>query len=462
MESPGKSMPRPGLVSALRQGWAVQEDLALAEKIQQAEVRQHYGGNRDRNRQIRADIPQAKEVQEEEEVRKRREEEEHRERMQRQAERDARLAQELAGFSRTSTRKDSYETKRDEVFAKNLQRIEAEYRERQSREQEKEDLSYHDLGGGLQYQDEEYQVQVARPAHITEEPLYMNERREVGEADLWGRSETFQIGGSSSWAQEKESEKELLRTRLEARGFLGQGESTSHNTSTETAGTITTGGRSTTSRTSTSRSSLASNTSDLGACGGAAVPVVPDDFLGPRSLLSPEELKAAEAAEREFEQERRDSELARRLQEQLAGAEGGAEYEDQRLAREAQVTWDFSKLTINTIVLLQDREFAKVLQEREKAKARRAKEKARARKLERQREREEAITLAEEQSDEVEEQEGEAEAVGGQRSHRSPQSQDIKPPSRKPHMRATAIDSHTNDTYCTRQITPEHSDEEPR
>ena len=103
-----------------------------------------------------------------------------------------------------------------------------------------------------------------------------------------------------------------------------------------------------------------------------------------------------------------------------------------------------------------------MLQEREKAKARRAKEKARARKLERQREREEAITLAEEQNNEVEEQEGEAEAVGGQRSHRSPQSQDIKPPSRKPHMRATAIDSHTNDTYCTRQITPEHSDEEPR
>ena len=95
-----------------------------------------------------------------------------------------------------------------------------------------------------------------------------------------------------------------------------------------------------------------------------------------------------------------------------------------------------------------------MLQEREKAKARRAKEKARARKLERQREREEAITVAEEQSDEVEE--------GGemdQGNHRSP---DIKPPSRKPHMRAAAIDSHTNDTYCTRQITPEHSDEEPR
>ena len=62
----------------------------------------------------------------------------------------------------------------------------------------------------------------------------------------------------------------------------------------------------------------------------------PDDFLGPQSLLSPEELKAAEAAEREFEQERRDSELARRLQEQLAGVEDGEE-EDQRVAREAQV-----------------------------------------------------------------------------------------------------------------------------
>ena len=340
-------MPRPGLVSALRQGWAVQEDLALAEKIQQAEVKQHYGGNRDRNRQIRADIPQAREVQEEEEDRKRREEEEHRERMQRQAERDARLAEELAGFSRGG-RKDSYVTRRDEVFAKNLQRIEAEYRERQSREKEKEgeDLSYHDLGGGIQYQDEQYQVKVARPAHITEEPLYMNERREVGEADLWGRSETFHIGTNNSWAREKESEKELLRTRLEARGFLGHGESTSHNTSTETAGTVTTGGRSTTSRTSTSRSSVASNTSDLGACGGASVPVAPDDFLGPQSLLSPEELKAAEAAEREFEQERRDSELARRLQEQLAGVEAGEE-EDQRVAREAQVRQVFQ----NTFVI---------------------------------------------------------------------------------------------------------------
>ena len=98
-----------------------------------------------------------------------------------------------------------------------------------------------------------------------------------------------------------------------------------------------------------------------------------------------------------------------------------------------------------------------MLQEREKAKARRAKEKARARKLERQREREEAITVAEEQSDEVED--GGEGIEGHQRSHRSP---DIKPPSRKPHMRAAAIDSHTNDTYCTRQITPEHSDEEPR
>ena len=98
-----------------------------------------------------------------------------------------------------------------------------------------------------------------------------------------------------------------------------------------------------------------------------------------------------------------------------------------------------------------------MLQEREKAKARRAKEKARARKLERQREREEAITVAEEQSDEVED--GGEMDQGNHRSHRSP---DIKPPSRKPHMRAAAIDSHTNDTYCTRQITPEHSDEEPR
>jgi hypothetical protein len=483
MESPGKSLPRSGHVSALARGWAVQEDLALAERMQQVEVARHYGGNRDRNRQIREDIPQAREVQGQEEVRLQREEEERRQRMDRLATEDAGLAQVLAGG-----RKDSYVARRDQAFSRNLQRIEAQYRERQAREKEEEeqpyhterqgeeqsyhrerqggeeqpyhsekqarekggeeqpkirerqpggedqpysrerqtrerdekgDMSYHDLGGGLQYQDEQYLVEVARPVQLTEEPLYMNERREVGEADLWGTGPAFHLGTAGSWTRGREREEESLRTRLEARGFLEQGEGSSHNTSTETAGTVT-----------TFSSAASTQGSELGACGGAAVR--PEDFLGPRSLLSPEELRGAEAAEREFEQERRDEELARRLQDELAEGEDN-EAGDQRVAREAQ-----------------DREFARVLQAREQARARRAKEKARQRKQERQREREEAIATVEEPV---------TEQLDATRSPRSP---DIKPPSRRPHMRATAIDSHTNDTYCKTQITPEHSDDEPR
>ena len=50
-------------------------------------------------------------------------------------------------------------------------------------------------------------------------------------------------------------------------------------------------------------------------------------------------------------------------------------------------------------------------------------------------------------------------------SPRSPKSPDIQPPSRKPYVHEGAIDSHVNDTYCTKQITPAHSESdegEPR
>ena len=151
-------------------------------------------------------------------------------------------------------------------------------------------------------------------------------------------------------------------------------------------------------------------------------------YIELRSLLSPEELRAAETAEREFEQERRDRELARRLQDQMQ--EGGGEQEDSRMAVEVQ-----------------DREFAKVLQAKEEARVKRHRERARLKKLERQRERQEAVGVV-----------GEEQGAGDKSL--SPRSPDIQPPSRKPYMRDTAIDSHTNDTYCTKQITPEHSDQE--
>merc|ERR1711892_563345 len=42
-----------------------------------------------------------------------------------------------------------------------------------------------------------------------------------------------------------------------------------------------------------------------------------------------------------------------------------------------------------------------------------------------------------------------------QRSTISQASLDIKPPSRKPYLHAEAIDCHTNDTFCQKQITPD-------
>ena len=106
------------------------------------------------------------------------------------------------------------------------------------------------------------------------------------------------------------------------------------------------------------------------------------------------------------------------------------------------------------------------MQAKEKAKAKRAREKARQRKLDRERQRQE----------EEEEEDGDPDAIsrvperpGTSGSHPrdpdlerslSPRSPDLKPPSRRPVIHEGAIDSHVNDTYCTRQITPAHSESE--
>ena len=55
-----KSLPRPGLVSQIRQNWSVFEDSALAQQMQQQEISRHLHGNRQRNQILRGDIPQAR------------------------------------------------------------------------------------------------------------------------------------------------------------------------------------------------------------------------------------------------------------------------------------------------------------------------------------------------------------------------------------------------------------------
>eukprot|EP00091_Calanus_sinicus_P007653 TRINITY_DN18821_c0_g1_i1.p1 TRINITY_DN18821_c0_g1~~TRINITY_DN18821_c0_g1_i1.p1 ORF type:complete len:230 (+),score=44.72 TRINITY_DN18821_c0_g1_i1:203-892(+) len=180
-------MPRPGHVSQLRQNWSVFEDEAFATKMQHEEINQHYHGNRHRNQQIREDIPQARRVQSIEEQNANQEHFDYKQKLDELAQRDAQLAKELAWTQESDYESHAhYIAKRDEVFARNLQRIEHDYRQKQrygnttyppSQDEEHDklqDMSYHDLGGGLQYNDEQYQVKIARPATITEEPVYAN------------------------------------------------------------------------------------------------------------------------------------------------------------------------------------------------------------------------------------------------------------------------------------------------
>jgi len=436
-------MPRPGHVSQLRQNWSVFEDEAFATKMQHEEINQHYHGNRNRNQQIREDIPQARRVQSIEEQKANQEHDSYKQKLDELADRDAQLARELAWTQESEYESHAhYIAKRDEVFARNLQRIEQEYRQKQrypntgyhpsqtEEHEEQHDMSYHDLGGGLQYNDEQYQVKIARPAKITEEPVYANNlngemtaRRDFSQKFTQGN-----LRGEPSKAPRERAETPL-------------------NTSSDTSG-----GRS--SRTSSqSRSSVASTSySDMGACAGASsLSPDPNDILGIGSALSPAELRAAEAVERQYEQERKDMEVAKQLQEQLSLSDEDPFSKDRILAVEAQ-----------------DHEFAKILQAKEKAKAKRAREKAKQKKFERQRL--EAETLAANSNPDaigrasVQKHNGTAEHTKEELektlSPRSPRSPDIKPPSRKPYMHAEAIDSHMNDTYCKTQITPAQTSSE--
>jgi len=449
----GKSMPRSGHVSQLRQNWSVFEDEALATKIQHDEINQHYHGNRNRNQQIREDIPQARRVQSIEEQNAQQEHNNYKLKLDELAERDSQLARELAWTQESEFESHAqYEAKRDEVFARNLQRIEQEFRHKQrhantnqdpsQNHTEIHDMSYHELGGGLQYNDEQYKVQMARPAMITEEPVYANNIN----------GDTFAQRGHFTQTFPHRREKGEPSKTSPARG------DTNHNTSSDTS---TSGGRS--SRTSSrSRSSVASTScSDMGACGGASsLTPDPNDILGIGAALSPAELKAAEAAERLYDQERKDMQIAKQLQEQLSLSDEDPFKQDRMLAVEAQ-----------------DHEFAKILQAKEKAKAKRAREKAKQKKLERQRLEAEtiaprgdpdAINRASEQrptsvldnkATSSREQDQTKDDLEKKLSPRSPRSPDIKPPSRKPYMHAEAIDSHVNDTYCKTQITPTPSSE---
>ncbi len=335
-----------GRVNRLRQNFAMYADGALASRLQSEEISAHLRGNKERNHLIRADVPYAKATYASEVDRIHEEARRRHAEAEALTEHDARLAAALADdFSVSEREHRQYEAARDEAFARRIQRL--EHQQLQRREvsssssastsasssttysassvrpvrteasatptlpttddgdvpyDEDEELAgaaalppatagkdntFHDICGGIRYNDDQYLVKMARPAMIKAEPVYAN-----------GRPEHYAVSNPFS-AEASASSDEML-------GAMG---------------------------------------------------------------LSQRDIALSRRAEQQLEQERRDQELARRLQEQLMA-------EDQKTAMKEELE-------------AKDREVARALYEKERAKLKRAKERSRQKKLEQQRQQQE-------------------------------------------------------------------------
>lgn len=83
------TLPKAGRVNEVCREWLVHEDGALAYRLQDEEIREHYTGNKIRNAQVREDLPRAKVEQELEELK-------YQSYIQQQEERDALVAKQIA------------------------------------------------------------------------------------------------------------------------------------------------------------------------------------------------------------------------------------------------------------------------------------------------------------------------------------------------------------------------------
>ncbi|XP_076756523.1 uncharacterized protein LOC143426774 isoform X2 [Xylocopa sonorina] len=83
------TLPKAGRVNEVCREWLVHEDGALAYRLQDEEIREHYTGNKVRNAQVREDLPRAKVEQELETIR-------YQSYIQQQEERDALVARQIA------------------------------------------------------------------------------------------------------------------------------------------------------------------------------------------------------------------------------------------------------------------------------------------------------------------------------------------------------------------------------
>jgi len=371
-----------GQVNRLRQNWAVHEDGALAQRLQSEEIKTHLHGNRQRNHQIREDVPRARQeqVSEVEEACKQAEE---RRRMLHEIEfRDAEVARQVQTrlFKDTGTPPLPMMSNGDVPEAVGGA------------------MGGCDIPRRIVYNDEQYQVKLARPALVKDEPVYANNKPEHYAVSTKYPGDR-QVGTISK-----------IPAASPRRSYM------THDQNQDSDGV--------------------------------------DNVVG-MAGLSQRDLVLSQRAEAQLEQQKRDQELARRLQGQLELEED----EDARLAREAQ-----------------DLEYAKMIHEKDKAKLKRAKER---KKLKKQHEQQQQQQFNEVQNRTESRTSGERRSgshtpqrsfdatpnstnenldqhrlvdVDDQESVISAPHPGLKLPARKPYMNTGAIDSHRSSCNNVQQL----------
>lgn len=392
------------------------EDGALAERLQSEEIAAHLGGNRQRNHQIRNDFPKALEEQTKEKNEASKQKEQHRQRLRELENKDAEVAQELqlkdllnsnsqrTNHSRPDTnrvlltasdmRHRDYEVERDRVFAQRLQKLEAEHTkrmnakptvpqpqgsvnnglqhsqptfsntnglnnrdtpplpvlgngdvlpsdfcvqegdllvdndERISQNRIPEDDVLPHVRGGIKYNDDQYLVKLARPAVVTSEPVYAN-----------NDPDPYAVSSKYPFANNIDDER--------SRGAVRK----SRNLDVKYNDDIVEYGTS--------------------ACivDGAQGPEPVSGLLLDAAGLSQKDIALSKKAEEQLIMERRDAELAKRLQEDLS-LESNWEHQHNLESKAAKEAEDF--------------EYARALQEKEELKLRRAKERSKQRRKQRE------------------------------------------------------------------------------
>lgn len=152
------TLPPGGHVSRLRANWSVHEDGALAQRLQSQEIDQHLSGNRQRNHQIREDLPRARQEQFHEVEQATKQVEERRRQLRDIEARDAEVARQV------QTRLFSSSTPPLPVMSNG----------------DVPDMNPDVLPGRrrIVYNDEQYLVKLARPALVKDEPVYANNKPE--------------------------------------------------------------------------------------------------------------------------------------------------------------------------------------------------------------------------------------------------------------------------------------------